>query len=229
MSEDFMQPDMGLKNIPDVLRENTLKDDSGFPYAGMWIFSGQQGSGKTLLMMHLVKQIHEQYPDALIVSNISIYGIPSIPYQGIGDFEKYKNGSKGIIFVIDEIHILFNALESAKMPLSTMQVWAQNRKNRRLILGTSQRFNRVAKGVREQTTWNYECRRPILSFIYSYTVYDGANYDDNGHYIINDESDQPRRHFYIPKVSVMRMYNTLEVVVRQEPEKEEKKNVGNSK
>ena len=229
MSEDFMQPDIGLKNIQDVIRENMLKDDSGFPYAGMWIFSGQQGSGKTLLMMHLVKQIHEQYPDALIVSNISIYGIPSIPYQGIGDFEKYKNGSKGIIYVIDEIHILFNALESAKMPLSTMQVWAQNRKNRRLILGTSQRFNRVAKGVREQTTWNYECHRPILSLIYSYRVMDGANYDDNGHYIINDESDQPKRHFYIPKVSVMRMYNTLEVVVRQEPEKEEKKNVGNSK
>lgn len=229
MSEDFMQPDIGLKNIPDVIRENMLKDDSGFPYAGMWIFSGQQGSGKTLLMMHLVKQIHEQYPDALIVSNISIYGIPSIPYQGIEDFEKYKNGPKGVIFVIDEIHILFNALESAKMPLSTMQVWAQNRKNRRLILGTSQRFNRVAKGVREQTTWNYECRRPILSVIYSYTVYDGANYDDNGHYIINDESDQPKRHFYIPKVSVMRMYNTLEVVVRQEPEKEEKQNAGNRK
>ena len=76
MSEDFMQPDMGLTNIPDVIRANMLKGDSGFPYAGMWIFSGQQGSGKTLLMMHLVKQIHEQYPDAWIVSNISIYGIP---------------------------------------------------------------------------------------------------------------------------------------------------------
>lgn len=218
--EDFMQPDMGIKNIPDVIRENMLKDDAGFPYAGMWIFSGQQGSGKTLLMMHLVKQIHEQYPDALIVSNISIYGIPSIPYKGIEDFEKYKNGSKGIIFVIDEIHILFNALESAKMPLSTMQVWAQNRKNRRLILGTSQRFNRVAKGVREQTTWNYECHRPILSVIYSYRVMDGANYDDNGKYIVEDEDDKPRRHFYIPKVSVMRMYNTLEVVVREEQQEE---------
>lgn len=218
--EDFMQPDMGLNNIGDVLRESLLKDDAGFPFAGMWIFSGQQGSGKTLLMMHLVKQIHDQYPDALIVSNISIYGIPSIPYHGIVDFEKYNNGSKGIIFVIDEIHILFNALESAKMPLSTMQVWSQNRKNRRLILGTSQRFNRVAKGVREQTTWNYECHRPILTVIYSYRVLDGANYDDNGKYIVEDEDDKPRRHFYIPKVSVMRMYNTLEVVVRDEPEQE---------
>lgn len=219
--DDFMHPDMGLENIADVLAENTLKDDSGFPYAGMWIFSGQQGSGKTLLMMHLVKQIYEQYPDVLIVSNINIYGIPSIPYRGIEDFEKYNNGIKGTIFIIDEIHILFNALESAKMPLSTMQVWAQNRKNRRLILGTSQRFNRVAKGVREQTTWNYECHRPILSFIYSYKVMDGANYDDNGKYIIEDEDDRPRRHFYVPKVSVMRMYNTLEVVSRANFEKKE--------
>ncbi len=213
---DYMEPPMGISNIGDVIRENQLKTNDGFPYAGMWIFSGQQGSGKTLLMMHLVKQIIQQYPKALIVSNISIYGVPSIPYKGIEDFENYKNGVDGVIFVIDEIHILFNALESAKMPLSTMQVWAQNRKNRRLILGTSQRFNRVAKGVREQTTWNYECHRPFLSLIYSYRVLDGANYDDNGRYIIEDKDDKPRRSFYVPSVSVMRMYNTLEVVRRDD-------------
>lgn len=212
--DDFMQPPMGIKNISSVLAENTLKKDDSFPYAGMWIFSGQQGSGKTLLLMHLVKQIIEEYPKAIIISNISIFGVPCIPFQGVEDFEKYNNGKDGIIYIIDEIHILFNALESKNMPLSTMQVWAQNRKNRRLILGTSQRFNRVAKGVREQTTWNYECHRPLLGFIYSYKVMDGANYDDNGKYIVEDEGDQPRRHFYIPNVSVMRMYNTLEVVKR---------------
>lgn len=212
--EEFLQPDIGLKNINGVLRENQLRKSDGFPFAGMWVFSGQQGSGKTLLMMHMVKDIISAYPDCLIVSNISIFGVPCIPFKGIEDFEKYNNGSKGIIFVIDEIHILFNALESAKMPLSTMQVWAQNRKNRRLILGTSQRFNRVAKGVREQTTWNYECHRPILNLLYSYRVLDGANYDDNGRYIIDDDGDKPKRHFYIPNVSVMRMYNTLEVVKR---------------
>lgn len=212
---DYMQPPIGLTNINDVIRENQLKNDTSFPYAGMWIFSGQQGSGKTLLMMHLVKQIISEYPDALIVSNISIFGVPCIPYQGIEDFDKYQNGSKGVIFVIDEIHILFNALESKGMPLSTMQVWAQNRKNRRLILGTSQRFNRVAKGVREQTTWNYECHRPIFNILYSYRVLDGANYDDNGRYITDEDGKMPSRSFYIPNVSVMRMYNTLEVVKRE--------------
>lgn len=208
---NFMQPDINLKGIGETLAENTLKTKDSFPYAGMWLFSGSQGSGKTLLLMHLLKQIIDECPNAIVVSNISIYGVPSYPYQGIEDFEKYNNGKDGVIFVIDEIHTLFNSLESAKMPLNTVTVWCQNRKNRRLILGTSQRFTRVAKSVREQTTWNYQCRKGIASLLYSYKVFDGADYDDNGDY----KGELPTNNFYIPKVSVMRMYNTLEVVKRE--------------
>lgn len=211
--ENYMHPPMNITGIMDTMAENTLKTKDGFQFAGLWVFSGAQGSGKTLLMMHMLKQIMEESPNAIIVSNISIYGVPTYPYIGIEDFEKYKNGKDGVIFVIDEIHTLFNSLESAKMPLSQMQVWCQNRKNRRLILGTSQRFNRVAKGVREQTTWNYECRKGIAGLIYSYRVFDGADYDENGKYTAEEE---PRRHFYVPNVSVMRMYNTLEVVKRED-------------
>jgi len=208
----YMQPPMNLGGILETAAENTLKTNDGFQFAGLWCFSGSQGSGKTLLMMHLLKQVLEESPNAIVVSNISIYGVPSYPYTGIEDFEKYLNGRDGVIFVIDEIHTLFNSLESAKMPLSQMQVWCQNRKNRRLILGTSQRFNRVAKGVREQTTWNYECRKGLAGLLYSYRVFDGSCYDDNGNYV----EEEPKREFYIPNVKVMRMYNTLEVVKREE-------------
>lgn len=210
--EKFMQPPINITGLFDTMAENTLKTNDGFQFAGLWCFSGSQGSGKTLLMMHLLKQVLEQSPNAIVVSNISIYGVPSYPYTGIDDFEKYANGKDGCIFVIDEIHTLFNSLESRNMPLSTMEVWAQNRKNRRLILGTSQRFNRVAKGVREQTTFNYECRRGIASLFYSYRVFDGSEYDEKGNYT----GENPKRHFYIPNVSVMRMYNTLEVVKRSD-------------
>lgn len=208
--ETYLEPNMNIRGIPDVFAENSLKKDDSFPYYGLWIFSGQQRSGKTLLMMHLVKMMHDEYPDAVILSNISIFGIPCIPYTCIEDIEKYANGRKGLIVVIDEIHTLFNSLESKNMPLSTMQVWCQNGKNRRVILGTSQRFNRVAKGIREQTTWNYECHRPILKLIYSYICYDGAEYDDEGNY----NGEAPKRSFYVPNVNVMRMYNTLEIVKR---------------
>lgn len=208
----YLEPPMNLGGIAETFAENSLKTKDGFQYAGLWTFSGAQGGGKTLLMMHLLKQVLADSPGAIVVSNISIYGVPSFPYTGIDDFDKYANGRDGAIFVIDEIHTLFNSLESAKMPISTMQVWCQNRKNRRLILGTSQRFTRVSKGVREQTTWNYECRKGIAGLLYSYRVFDGSEYDDDGKYT----GEEPKRNFYVPNVSVMRMYNTLEVVKREE-------------
>lgn len=211
MASGFLEPPMNIGGIGDVIAENTLKTNDGFQYAGMWLFSGSQGSGKTLLMMHLLKQILEESPNAIVVSDISIYGVPSYPYTGIKDFEKYVNGQDGVIFVMDEINILFNSLESAGLPLSTVNVWGQNRKNRRLILGTSQVKNRIAKPIREQASCIYDCRRGIGGFLYSYKIFDGDLFDEDGKYT----EEEPKRHFYVPQVSVMRMYNTLEVVRRE--------------
>lgn len=205
----FVTPKFGLKNLPAVSQELKLKNETQFPYAGIWLFTGAQGSGKTLLMMHCLKQMMEEFPKAVCVSNISIYGTPSYVYRGIEDFETYQNGADGLIYVIDEIHTLFSSLQSARMPESTLTVWSQNRKNRRVILGTSQRFTRVAKGIREQTTFNYECCHPLFGKFFSYRIKQGDDYDDNGRYIGEKE---PNRLWYVPKVSVMRMYNTLEVV-----------------
>ena len=56
---DYLIPDLNLKGAFDVLAESTLKVGHQFPYDGIWAFSGSQGSGKTLLMMHLVRQMIE--------------------------------------------------------------------------------------------------------------------------------------------------------------------------
>ena len=211
---EYLEPEVRLSNIPDVVRARMMRADDGFPYGGLWVFTGAQGSGKTLLLMHMVREIHEKYPKALIVTNISVFGIPCIPYTGIEDFDKYVNGADGVIFIIDEIQALFSSLESAKMPLSQVTVWCQNRKNRRLILGTSQRYTRMAKPVREQVTWHYECRRPLLLVLYRYRVLDGAKYDDAGKYVLDEEEKMPQYRIYVPSLSSMLMYNTLEVVRR---------------
>lgn len=207
---DAIVQDLNIEGLMALDRELQVKKGNEFGYAGIWLFTGAQGSGKTLLLMHTLRQMMMEFPEAIVVSNISIYGVPSYVYKGIEDFDKYNNGAKGTIFVIDEIHTLFSSLQSANMPESTLTVWSQNRKNRRVILGTSQRFTRVAKGIREQTTYNYECTRPIFNRLYSYRIKEGDQYDDTGKYI----GEETQRYWYIPKVSVMRMYNTLEVVTK---------------
>lgn len=211
---DAIVQDLNIEGLMALDRELQVKKGNEFGYAGIWLFTGAQGSGKTLLLMHTLRQMMMEFPEAIVVSNISIYGVPSYVYKGIEDFDKYNNGAKGTIFVIDEIHTLFSSLQSANMPESTLTVWSQNRKNRRVILGTSQRFTRVAKGIREQTTYNYECTRPIFNRLYSYRIKEGDQYDDSGKYI----GEETQRFWYIPKVSVMRMYNTLEVVTKPKEE-----------
>ena len=52
---EYVTPDIGLKNIPDAVRAKMFKEEDSFPYGGQWIFTGVQGSGKTLLLMHLVR------------------------------------------------------------------------------------------------------------------------------------------------------------------------------
>lgn len=209
MSNEQVFVPFGVKNIKAVRDLKAFSAEKQFPYSGLWLFSGAQGNGKTLLLMNVLREMIQQYPKALVISNIAIYGIPSIPYRGIEDFERYNNGAEGIIYVIDEIHTLFNSLESEKMPLSTVQVWSQNRKNRRVILGTSQRFNRVAKPIREQTKLLYVCYSPFLWFR-RYAVFDATLFDEKGEYTGASE----RKHYYVPSWDVMTMYNTLEVVKR---------------
>lgn len=204
-----MKHKLNLRGIPDYYRARQITGKSdAFPYQGIWIFSGSQGAGKTLNMMQCVLEMHEQYPDALIVSNISIFGLPCIPYKGVEDFDKYKNGDAGVIFVVDEIHTIWNSIESKNMPPATLKIWSQNRKNRRVILGTSQRYTRVAKGLREQAYLHIETRRPILCF-YRYCVVDASLYDDQGKYT----GDRPPSwSFYVPRLKAMLCYNTMEVV-----------------
>lgn len=213
---NYITPDLGLENLGDAIRAAALRESDGFPYGGQWIFSGVQRSGKTLLLMHMVKEIYAQYPKVLIISNISIFGIPCIPYTGPEMFDdpRYKNGKDGVVYILDEIQTLYSSMESKNMPLSLIQVWSQSSKNRRLILGTTQRYTRAAKAVREQTSYHYECRRALFWVFYRYRVLDGANYDDNGQYMVPEGDEIPRFRFYIPALSTMLMYNTLEVVKR---------------
>lgn len=200
--------DLNLGELPDVIRLH--HNDDGFPLSGIWVYSGSQGSGKTLNMIHTLIEIHKKYPKALIVSNINLFGLPFKVYRGFEDFDRYHNGADGIVYVIDEIQTLFSSLESKNVPISQLEVWSQNRKNRRVILGTSQRFTRISKPIREQCKFHIECRNIWL--VRLYRVLDATLYDDDGKYTGKQVMYKP----YIPKIEAMLSYNTFEVVERPE-------------
>lgn len=127
------------------------KNPDFFHPDGIMVFCGAQGSGKTLSAVKCVKAMKKRYPKAIVCSNLQINDLENVvPFTDYEQIKTLDNGSNGIIFLIDEIHVLWNSLESKSIPISEMAVFCQMRKARRVIVGTSQVYGRIAKPIREQ-------------------------------------------------------------------------------
>ena len=131
-----------------------------FEPSGIWVYCGSQGSGKSLSATKTLKSLCKEYPKALVCSNMSISGLDRdiIPFTQYEQLSEITNGIYGVIYLIDEIHVLWNSLESKNIPISEMAIFAQMRKDRRVILGTSQVYSRIAKPIREQLKYVIKCR-----------------------------------------------------------------------
>lgn len=121
---------------------------------GLLVFCGPQGSGKTLSAVQYCKKLLEAYPACKFVTNVSIEGLPEatevIEYDGLDSLMNISNGYAGVLYLIDELHLEFNSLESKSISIEEMTEFAQQRKQRKHIVGTSQVFMRLAKPLREQ-------------------------------------------------------------------------------
>lgn len=125
-----------------------------FDPEGLLVFCGPQGSGKTLSAVQYCRKVLQEYPHCKFVTNVEIKGIPEdievIEYNGLDTLFDVSNGYEGVLYLIDEIHLEFNSLESKNMSIEEMTEFAQQRKQRKHIVGTSQVFMRLAKPLREQ-------------------------------------------------------------------------------
>lgn len=121
-----------------------------FDPEGLLVFSGVQGSGKTLSAVQYCLNILKEYPNCIFCSNVKIEGVDFIPYDGIESLTSLENGYAGVLYLIDEMHLEFNSLESKNISIEEMTEIAQQRKQRKHIVGTSQVFMRLAKAFREQ-------------------------------------------------------------------------------
>lgn len=139
---------------------------------GITIFCGPQGSGKSLSMIHCAEKIIKDYPKALVITNIEFnFKCPNSvkKYEGFEDF-KIENGVYGVIYLLDEIHLILNSLESKGVPLSVIVELSQQRKQRKLILGTSQVYSRMAKPLREQIKNVVICKNYFSLFQFNYLI-----------------------------------------------------------
>lgn len=139
----------GLKNLK-AQKEFLKNNPDFFLPVGTMIFSGKQGSGKTLTAVKYVKYLKSLYPNSIIVSNVEIKDLDVIEYKGIQSLTDINNDDRGVIYLIDEIHLEWNSLESKSIPIEVFTEISQQRKQRKHIIGTSQLFTRVAKPFREQ-------------------------------------------------------------------------------
>lgn len=163
----------GSHNPKDLFETVKYKKDFSknhpdyFKPEGLLTFCGGQGSGKTLSATNYIKRVLRKYPRAILVTNVEIKGITNqvVIYHSLQElinmFELVHNGEYGVIYFIDEIQVLFNALMRRNMDVRTLEAISQQRKQRKHIVGTAQIFLKIDKVFREQMQYVLFCRKVL--------------------------------------------------------------------
>ena len=182
---------------------------------GLSIFVGPQGSGKTLSAVNYVYKLMEYYPNALLVTNIELREYPFdyvrvFPFNNSDDLSNYSNGEKGVIFLIDEIQLYFNSLQSKNINPEVMVQISQQRKQRKHIIATSQVFGRMAKPLREQFSSVVVCSNYFGFFQINKLVdRDSIEDFDNG---TNLKGQVKKKFFWFHSPNDYGKYNTYYVI-----------------
>ncbi len=157
------------------------RDPEEFPYQGMIIFEGRQGRGKSVAMVHCATEMLNDYDQAKCISNLKYIDQDSgSEYPRLTHWKQlinFTNGARGVLALIDETQNWFNSKDSKNFPPEMVSVVTQNRKNRRVILGTAQSFYMLAKDIRTQCTEVRTCRtffRCLTIYIRKEPVVDSA-------------------------------------------------------
>ena len=182
LKEDF-QPIRKLTSNLKYKIQFRKDNPTYFTPDGLVCFVGPQGSGKTLTAVNYTYALMKFFPNAILVTNIDLRDYPVdnkkvFRFCNGDDFKKYSNGKEGVIFLVDEIQLYFNSLNSKNINPEVMQQISQQRKQRKHIIGTSQVFGRMAKPLREQFSCVVKCSSYFNTF-QKLSVVDRDSIDEN--------------------------------------------------
>lgn len=129
-----------------------------FP-TGTTVYKNHQGSGKTLSMVHDAMDLADLFPNCKIYSNVKIkFNRPYYFYETDRDLEcalADANGAAGVLILIDEAHLYFSKRNG--ISLESLTAISQQRKDRRLILMTSQIWEELDISTRKQVKTIVRC------------------------------------------------------------------------
>lgn len=214
-SQDAIKGSFKLRDALDKIKYDLAFSKTHPDYFhpdGCIVFTGSQGSGKSLSAVRYIDNLCRMYPKALVVSNCSLnlpnYHNDYLSYEGILKLSLLNNGEQGIICFIDEIQAEFSNLESKKVSPSVISVISQQRKRRLHVVGTSQILKRIAKPWREQLSCVVDCSSFLnLLQINSIVDFTSISEDSNG----NLSSYKYRgREFFFRCPRLYEMYDTSE-------------------
>lgn len=124
---------------------------------GFHLVTGKQGSGKTITLVYLLLRYQKMYPKLKVCTNMD-YKYEQGKIRHWKDLVFSNNGIYGEIDVIDEVQNWFSSNQSKNFPPDMLREVTQQRKQKKMIIGTSQVFTRVAKPIRENVYLVYEPR-----------------------------------------------------------------------
>ena len=205
------------------------KNNPDFFYpAGLVCFYGPQGSGKTLSAVNYVQNLFLKYPNCKLVTNLKLTQFPVdnvrvFEFIDSDDLLRYKNDDKGVIFLIDEIQIYFNSLESKNISIDVIALLSQQRKQRLHIVCTSQVFDRMAKPLREQFDKAIECHCYFQCLQVNLVIKRDLDLEDKGTTGLKRKFS--KRFIWLHKLSMYNSYDTYVVIKRGNIKQKGEKNI----
>ncbi|MBL1224582.1 ATPase [Enterococcus sp. BWR-S5] len=197
---------------------------------GLTLFTGRQGSGKTMSMVFEAERLREKHENIFICSNFG-YIHADMALKSLADIPEailIAKGLKkaGVLILWDEIQNDFDSF--SKVSRDVLKIVTQQRKQKIKILGTSQVFTRVSKALREQCFEVVECNTLLKRYTKA-RFYDAEEYSQN--------IDKPREKRRLHRIRTLKFVQTDELrelfdsyaVIKtlQEQAKEEKNNPRN--
>ncbi len=209
---------------------NFIKEHPNYFYPdGLVVFTGPQGSGKTLSAVCYVENLLKMYPKSLLVTNLSLANYPFdhtrvFQFNNSDDLSRYSNGEFGVIYLIDEIQLYFNSLQSKNINPDVMVQISQQRKQRKHIVATSQVFGRMAKPLREQFSSVLVCTN-FFGFIQFNKLVDRDCIEDNDN-STTLKGKVKKRFIWWHSPKDYKKYDTYYVIQQNKFVAEEEKKVG---